>query len=442
MEERLECELKVIGSVDAASQVLLHYDLAAVARQVGIPLFAIGSAGGSLVCYCLGLSVVDPIRHNLLFERFLNPARNSFVDILLDTPESGRHKLVGYLMNKYGDEAVVPSAAFRKRPGVAAFKMAAKAAGVPTGAIRRIAKAIGTDSIAVLRYYKRLNQLARGDRRCLKALGQALVIEDLIVTVGVSKGTFVFRSGGSERLVPLQTVERCAWHVAQYDMGVHRIAAYATIWASKQLDEMMAAEHAASRQKAFTAPPHCGIDEPTVHELIASGEGIGHNEFDMPGMRRLRKQFAPTTVDELALLSAIYRPGPMEHIKALLRRRHGKEPVPQYDPLVDEVLAETYGIPVYQEQLMMIMQLVGRFTLAEADLARRALAKRKAADVAKVRAQFIAGARRSGIKKPAAERIYGELLMQANYAFNKAHALHAAYMACRTAWATLHGGSK
>lgn len=442
---RLEHELRVIAGRGLAAYFLVLWDLCRFARERGIPIGpGRGSAAGSLTAYALGITGVDPLRHGLVFERFLNPGRPGLPDIDLDVDMRGRDEVIDYLFRRHGPGRVC-------RAGIAARFG-------PRGAVRAAAEALGIDRRLADRLARLLPERAdAGLARVLAAWPEfrALPLEEepfrtLVAAAthlegaprypGTHPAGIVLGGPELERLIPVH-VSPAGEPVAQYAMEDVEALGFLKldVLGLRNLTIIEDAAGAAAREvlpglTRDRIPP----DDPAAFDLLCRGETVGCFQLESPGIRRLLRAFAPRDVDDLAALLSLYRPGPWDPkaVASFLKRRRGEEPVEVPHPLLAPVLAETHGILLYQEQVMQVAVRAAGFSLGEADGLRRALEHPEAAGdaLAAHREKFLAGARAQGLDRAEAERVFAFLERFAGYSFCKAHSTPYALISYWTAF--------
>jgi DNA polymerase III subunit alpha len=475
--DRLERELDVIAQMNFPGYFLIVWDFIRHAKETGIPVGpGRGSGAGSIVAYAMRITDLDPIPHGLLFERFLNPERVSMPDFDIDFCMDRRDEVIAYVQKKYGETSVGQIATFAELKSKSVVKDVARCIGIAPVEAQQIANLIPrktpaeTYTIAeALGIEPKLKQLYEGDPRVRELLDQARKLEGLTRHAGKHAAGIVISEGPLWDHVPVFRDDKTSALVTQYykddveqaglvkfdflglktltvlDIAVRLVnarprpgpavlgAAQATPGASNGASGQGAAE---GKLDLSTIP----MDDAATYKLLASGETKGVFQLESDGMQKLFKDLRPDSFEDIVAAVALYRPGPMGagmH-EDFVRRKHGLAPITSLHPLIDEVVAPTYGVIVYQEQVMEIAQRLAGYTLGGADLLRRAMGKKKPEEMAKQRSIFVDGAKARGVDEGEAERIFGLLEYFAGYGFNKSHSAAYALITYQTAWLKAH----
>ncbi|VFU17433.1 DNA polymerase III alpha subunit [anaerobic digester metagenome] len=443
--KRLEEELGIIRSMGFAGYFLIVADYIQYAKANGIPVGpGRGSAAGSLVAYVLGITDIDPIRWNLLFERFLNPERKSMPDIDVDFCQSRRDEVIEYVKNKYGPEYVCQITTFGNMKAKAVVRDVGRVLGMSYGDVDRIAKLIPNDlNITLeeaLKVEPRLKQLMESDPMVSRLITIARSLEGLSRHASVHAGGVVISD--SRPLVEHIPVymDKKGMLISQYDMK--RVEQVGLI----KLD-MLGLKTLTVIQKALEILKSRGIhiditniplDDAATYELISDGDTSSVFQLESSGMKQMLKRLRPEKFEDIIAAVALYRPGPMDLIPSYTDRKHGREKIEYPHPLLEPILKETYGIIVYQEQVMQIAQKLAGYSLGKADLLRRAMGKKIPAEMAQHREIFVEGAVKNGVTQQVAVEIFDLMEKFANYGFNKSHAAAYALVAYQTAYLKAH----
>jgi DNA polymerase-3 subunit alpha len=443
--ERLEGELQVIKSMGFSGYFLIVADYIQYAKSNNIPVGpGRGSAAGSLVAYSLGITDIDPIRWNLLFERFLNPERKSMPDIDVDFCQNRRDEVIEYVKNKYGPEYVCQITTFGNMKAKAVIRDVGRVLGMSYGDVDRIAKLIPNDLNITLdeaiRVEPKLKGLMDEDPMVSKLITIAKALEGLSRHASVHAGGVVISdSRPLVEHVPV-SMDKRGMLISQYDMK--RIEQVGLI----KLD-MLGLKTLTVIQKTIEILKGRGIDldiskipldDRLTYELISDGDTSSVFQLESSGMKQMLRTLKPEKFEDIIAAVALYRPGPMDLIPSYVDRRHGREKIEYPHPLLEPILKETYGIIVYQEQVMQIAQKMAGYSLGKADLLRRAMGKKIAAEMAQQREIFVSGAVQNGVVEQLAVEIFDLMEKFANYGFNKSHAAAYALVAYQTAYLKAH----
>jgi DNA polymerase-3 subunit alpha len=450
--ERLQFELATIVKMGFAGYFLIVADFINWAREHGCPVGpGRGSGAGSLVAYSLLITDLDPLAYNLLFERFLNPERVSMPDFDIDFCQANRDRVIDYVKAKYGRDAVSQIATFGTMAAKAALRDVGRVLGMGYGHVDSIAKLVPAppgktvtlakvpaEPDAGLIYARReapeLEQREAAEEEVAELLALATRVEGIVRNIGMHAGGVLIAPGRITDFCPLYQQPGSDSAVSQFDKD--DVEAIGLV----KFDFLgLATLTILELAKEFIAEPgfsfeNLTLDDPRVYKLFADGRTESVFQFESPGMQRMLREARPSRFEDLIALNAMYRPGPMDNIPMFCLRKHGKEEVRYPHPLLEEVLGETYGIFVYQEQVMQAAQVLGGYSLGGADLLRRAMGKKKAEEMAQQRAIFRAGAAQKGITQPQADEVFDLMEKFAGYGFNKSHAAAYSLLAYHTAW--------
>ncbi|NLJ24797.1 MAG: DNA polymerase III subunit alpha [Firmicutes bacterium] len=448
VRKRLEYELEVIGQMGYSDYFLIVWDFVRFAREKGIPVGpGRGSAAGSLVAYCLQITNIDPLRYGLLFERFLNPARITLPDVDMDFCYHRRNEVIEYVVQKYGADRTAQIITFGTLKARAAVRDVARVLGVPLRKADAIAKAIpfGESLANALATASELQNAYTQDEESKKVLDTARFLEGFPRHASTHAAGVVIAPRPLELDMPLGRPESdkvVTPFVTQYPMGILEEMKFLKVdfLALRNLSVIQATVDWVERLHGIeldmeTIPLD---DEDTYRNIFHAGLTGGIFQFESEGMRRLLQDFQPESLEHLTLLNAMYRPGPMQYIPTVIRRRKGQEAVTWPHPHLEELLKETYGIMAYQEQVMAVAHHFAGFSLGEADLLRRAMGKKKQSIIDAERQKFIQGAVSRGYSEVLARQIYDDIEKFAGYGFNKSHASAYALIAYQTAYLKNH----
>jgi DNA polymerase-3 subunit alpha len=445
---RLDFELDVITGMGFAGYFLIVADFIKWAKGEGIPVGpGRGSGAGSVVAWALTITDLDPIALNLLFERFLNPERVSMPDFDIDFCETHRDEVIAYVQRKYGRDRVAQIITFGRLKARAVLKDTGRVLQMSYGQVDRLAKLIPnhpTDQWDLKRCLNGVTELAaeyRDDADVRRLFDLAMKLEGLPRHASTHAAGVVIGDRRLDELVPLYRDPRSDMPVTQFDMKYVEAAGLVkfdflglkTLSVLKRAQQMLAAQ---GINVDLDALPW---DDPEVYELLQRGDTVGVFQLESEGMRRTLSGVRPTAFGDIIALVALYRPGPMDNIGMFGDRKNGRVALATPHPLLEELLAETYGIFVYQEQVMEAAKVLAGFTLGEADLLRRAMGKKIQSEMDAQRAGFVAGCLAvNGIAAPKAKELFDLIDKFAGYGFNKSHAAGYALIAYQTAWLKTH----
>jgi len=439
--ERLRVELGVIEKTGFISYFLIVGDFVRHGREKGISCVARGSAAGSLVTYLLGISNVDPIRYGLLFERFLNPERVNPPDIDIDFADDRRADVIEYVREKYGRESVAQIVTFGTMGAKSVIRDVGRVMGLSYAECDRLAKMIPND--LKMNLQKALEtapdfKLAYEKEEVTRELvDTAMILEDLTRNASVHAAGVVIGAQPLQNVLPLKTDENGAV-VTQYamgpvgDLGLLKMdfLGLKTLTVIRNTCELV------RRTRGLVVDvDQLPLDDAKTYDLLNKANTVGVFQLESGGMRDLCRKFQISSVEHITALIALYRPGPMDLIPDFIKRRHGEIPIEYPHPLLEPICRETYGIMVYQEQVMQAAQVLAGYSLGRADLLRRAMGKKKLEEMAKERDLFVKGAmERNGLPRDLANQIFDLLEKFAGYGFNKSHAAAYAVVSYQTAY--------
>src|SRR5580698_6985373 len=447
-EQRLTREIAIIQQMKFSGYFLIVWDFIRYARECGIPVGpGRGSAAGSAVAYSLGITDIDPLQHELLFERFLNPERISMPDIDIDFCMNRRGEVIEYVTHKYGRENVAQIITFGTMAAKAAIKDVGRAMDMPYSDVDRIAKMVPTtlniklddaltESVALQEAYQK-------DPQVRQLLDTARKLEGLVRNSGVHAAGVVISPRPLIELVPLHKTKNdeivTAFDmVAIEKMGLLKMDFLGLTTLTILDDTLKLIEQTRNQKIALDEIPL--EDSETYESVFHKGLTSGIFQFESHGMRDVLRRYQPNTIDDLTALNALYRPGPIQGgmIDHFIDRKHGRKSIEYELPELKEMLEETWGVIVYQEQVMQIANRLAGYSLGEADLLRRAMGKKKPEEMAKQRERFVEGAVKAGYPSKKIEKIFDLLAKFAEYGFPKAHAAAYALLAYHTAYLKTH----
>lgn len=462
--ERLNFELDVIKKSGYPGYFLIVQDFTTYAREAGVSVGpGRGSAAGSAVAYCLGITNIDPIKYDLLFERFLNPERVSMPDIDIDFDDEGRSKVIEYVKKKYGENQVAQIITY----GTMAAKMSLRDVGrvmdIPLGEVDRVAKSFPSHLKASLqaileaddinaklkgemngddveKAYK-IREMAKGNDPIAKMIRTAKKLEGSVRNTGVHACGVIITPDEVTNYVPVSTAKEEDMIVSQYDNSVVESAGLLKMdfLGLKTLSIIKDAVVMIKEGKGVEIDiENVDLEDSGTYDLFQRGETIGIFQYESPGMQKHLKELKPNKFEDLIAMNALYRPGPMKYIPEFVDRKHKRKPITYDLPEMEEILAETYGITVYQEQVMLLSQKLAGFTKGQADSLRKGMGKKKKHIIDEMYPKFMEGCQKNGFEKGVVDKIWQDWESFASYAFNKSHSTCYAYVAFQTAYLKAH----
>ena len=438
LTERLQFELKTIREMGFADYFLIVADFIGFAKRDGVSVGpGRGSAAGSLVAYCLEITDIDPIRYDLLFERFLNPGRKSMPDIDIDFAVEGRERVINYVAEKYGRDRVAQIITFSTMAARAAIRDAGRVLEVPYGTVDRIAKLVpegpGQTLADGLKPGAELRQAYDSDPVAKEIVDLARPLEGLTRADSIHAAGVVIGAEPLIETIPLQQKGADAEVVTQFSMGnVEQLGLLKMDFLGlRNLDVIETAVSLIGEGLDITTIP---LDDRKTYEMLARGESMGVFQFESSGMREALRQVKPTEFEDLIALVALYRPGPMAYIPTYAARKHGRERVTFVDERLKPITGPTYGISIYQESTMEIAKTLAGFSPAEADDLRKAIGKKIHSLMASLKEKFVNGCIENGVTLSVATQLWDDTEKAQDYSFNKSHAACYALIAYRTAW--------
>jgi len=460
IEERLDFELDTIRNSGYPGYFLIVEDFIREARNMDVSVGpGRGSAAGSVVAYCLWITNIDPLKYDLLFERFLNPDRVSMPDIDIDFDDEGRGRVMDYVIEKYGSNQVAQIITYGTMAAKSSIRDTARVLDLPLNEADRIAKLLPNMSkLAKIFSYTeaelkknfraedldKVNELlniADGPDLEAQTLNMARILEGSLRNTGIHACGVIITPGDITNYVPVATAKDSDLYVTQFDNSVVEDAGLLkmdflglkTLTLIKDTVKIVKAKH-----DIQLVPDDFPLDDAKTYELFQRGDTVGVFQYESVGMQKHLKDLKPTVFDDLIAMNALYRPGPMEYIPSFIARKHGDEEITYDLPEMEEYLKETYGITVYQEQVMLLSQKLAGFSKGEADVLRKAMGKKIFALLEKLKPQFLGGGEKLGHPTEVLEKIWKDWEAFASYAFNKSHSTCYAYIAYQTAYLKAH----
>ena len=460
LKEKIDFELSVIKNSGYPGYFLIVHDLIDAARKMGVSVGpGRGSVAGSIVAYSLGITKVDPIKYDLLFERFLNPDRVSMPDIDIDFDDDGRSKVIEYVIEKYGSKQVAQIITYGKMAAKSSIRDTARVLDLSLGDADFLAKLIpnNTKLSDIFSFDKKklsselrsddysnaieLKNISNGDDLQAETINQARVIEGSLRNVGVHACGVIITPDDITKFVPIATAKDSSLAVTQYDNSVVESAGLLkmdflglkTLTLIKDTIKLIKYRH-----DTVIDIDNIPLDDEKTYELFQKGDTVGIFQYESLGMQKYLRDLKPTVFEDLIAMNALYRPGPLEYIPSFVRRKNGEEKI-QYDiPIMEDFLKGTYGITVYQEQVMQLSQKLANFSKGDADLLRKAMGKKIFSLLEKLKPNFINGGIDNGYDEEILEKIWKDWEAFASYAFNKSHSTCYALIAYQTAYLKSH----
>ncbi|MBM4427114.1 MAG: DNA polymerase III subunit alpha [Chloroflexi bacterium] len=450
VRERLDYELKVVHEMGFDAYFLIVWDLCTFARDHGIWYNARGSAAGSIIAYTLEITMVDPLEHALIFERFLNPGRVSMPDIDLDFRDDRRHEMLEYCARKYGDDKVAQIITFGTMGTKAAIRDVARVMEIPLPEVDRVAKLVpfvaGGTTMAEALEIKEFKQIYDTDPKMREVIDIAARMEGTVRNAGTHAAGVVISDKPILEYLPLHrptsnSEDTPIKSVTQFEMGILDtlgmlkvdFLGLITLTVMARACDLIFKRHGIKFDLS-----NIPIDDPKAFELMGAGQTAGVFQVEGGGMTRWLVQMKPKNLDNIIAMVALYRPGPMAFIPDYISRMHGESEVQYRHPAMEPIFKDTYGIPVYQEQLMRAAVELAGYTPSESDELRKAISKKKKKDIEKHRAKFVKGAVEKGMEQTTADAIYTDWEEFARYGFNKSHAADYGVIAVQTAYLKAH----
>jgi len=460
IRERIDFELEIIKNSGYPGYFLIVEDFIREARNMDVSVGpGRGSAAGSVVAYCLTITNIDPMKYDLLFERFLNPDRVSMPDIDIDFDDEGRGRVMDYVINKYGANQVAQIITYGTMAAKSSIRDTARVLDLPLSEADRIAKLIpnmsklnkifGVDEADLKKKFRsdelekvhELLNIAETDDLEGQTVKMARVLEGSLRNTGIHACGVIITPDDITNFVPVSVAKDSDLYVTQFDNSVVESAGLLkmdflglkTLTLIKDTVKIVKA-----RTGIDLVPDDFPLDDEKTYELFQRGDTVGIFQYESPGMQKHMKNLKPTVFDDLIAMNALYRPGPMEYIPSFIARKHGDEEITYDLPDMEEYLKETYGITVYQEQVMLLSQKLAGFSKGDADVLRKAMGKKIFALLEKLKPQFLDGGEKNGHPRDVLEKIWKDWEAFASYAFNKSHSTCYAYIAYQTAYLKAH----
>jgi DNA polymerase-3 subunit alpha len=464
ISERLDYELSIIKSMGFDGYFLIVQDFIKAAREIGVSVGpGRGSAAGSAVAYCLTITNVDPLKYNLLFERFLNPERISMPDIDIDFDDEGRQKVIDWVVDKYGKTQVAQIITFGTMAAKSSIRDVGRVMSLPLDETSRIANLVPSRPGTKLRkiFGRNKDELRKewqGDglsniNKLLDVEKQkdlegdvvkiAQKVEGTVRNVGIHAAGVIIAPDDITQYIPVCTSKESDLLVTQFDGSIVEDAGMLkmdflglkTLSIIKDCLNNIVKRHG---EEAGFDIDEIPLDDEKTFELFQRGDMIGIFQFESDGMRKYLRDLKPTGIEDLIAMNALYRPGPMDYIPSFVKRKHGQEKVEYPHEWLEEILQPTYGIMVYQEQIMQTAQIMADYTLGKADMLRRAMGKKKIKEMEKHREIFKEGAGKKGVDETKANEIFDIMEKFAAYGFNRSHAAAYSLVAYQTAYLKAH----
>lgn len=441
--ERLEYELKIIKEMGFAGYFLIVQDFVQAAKERGALVGpGRGSAAGSAIAYAIGITNIDPIKYNLLFERFLNPERVSMPDIDIDFDDANRQKVIDYVIEKYGKNQVAQIITYGTMAAKSSIRDVGRVLQYPLGDTDKLAKMVpdgpGVTLKKAFKENKELQDIRDNDgTEPGKVLRLAEKLEGSVRQRGIHAAGVIIAPDDLTAYIPVCTAADADLFVTQFEgkyieeAGMLKMdfLGLKTLSIIKDACDLVAKNHGVTID--VDAIP---LNDPATLALYQRGDTIATFQFESDGMRKHLKELKPTTIEDLIAMNALYRPGPMQYIETFIKRKHGHEVTQYPHALLEELLQPTYGIMVYQEQIMQCAQIIGGFSLGKADILRRAMGKKKMEVMQAMKSEFVEGAAERGIDTAKAEEIFSIMEKFAAYGFNRSHSAAYTVLAFQTAY--------
>jgi len=446
VRQRLEHELKIIHEMGFDDYFLIVWDLIKHAREAGIWWNVRGSGAGSIVAYALGITRLDPLQHKLIFERFLNPGRISMPDIDLDLPDDRRDEMIAYAMEKYGQDKVAQIITFGTMGARAAIRDAGRALDLPLAEVDRVARLVPFGPKVTLKdaleSVPELRQMCETSDYIADLVEMARALEGVARHASTHAAGVVITDKPLVEYTPLHRSMHGEGALTQYtmevveDLGLLKIdfLGLSTLTVMRRTADLVRERHGIELDL-----DRIPLDDKATFDLLSTGEVTGLFQVESAGMRRVLRELQPENIDDITAVIALYRPGPMQFIDDFIACRRGKKQPAYVDPALEPILGDTYGVCVYQEQIIRILTDLAGYDAGTADQVRRAVGKKKQAELLRHRGSFIEGAmKHSGLSREAAEKIFDAIEYFANYGFNRAHAADYAAIVCQTGYLKAH----
>lgn len=463
IKERLDFELFTIKTMGFAGYFLITQDFINHGKNIGVFVGpGRGSAAGSAVAYCIGITNIDPVKYDLLFERFLNPERKSMPDIDTDFDDEGRQKVIDYVVDKYGKNQVAQIVTYGSMAAKLSIRDVARVLDLPLNEADRLSKLVperpGIELTRVLRApldgdkslkqkeglnsdelanVKQLRDILEGGELLADVLREAEKLEGSVRGIGIHAAGLIIAPHDLKEILPVCTTKDSPMLVTQYDgkvvedAGVIKMDFLGLKTLTIIRDALRMIEANTGKWIEIDEIP---LDDPKTYALYQRAETNGTFQFESAGMQKWLRELKPDQFADLIAMNALYRPGPMDYIPLFIKRKHGVEPIRFDLAEMEEYLGETYGITVYQEQVMLLSQKLGGFSKGDADILRKAMGKKDRATLDKMKGKFLDGTKERGFDAKVCEKVWTDWEAFAQYAFNKSHSTCYAFVAYQTAW--------
>jgi DNA polymerase-3 subunit alpha len=441
LQTRLDYELSIICKMGFQGYFLVVRDFVHAATELNVLTGCRGSAAGSLVAYTIGITSVDPIKFDLLFERFLNPERISMPDADIDFADRDRYKIIDYVINKYGRESVSQIINFGRMKAKMVVRDVARVMGIPVAEASKLAGMVEKDIEESIASNGELKQTIANNPKYAELFTHAKVLEGLARQAGMHAGGVIIAPGPVVNWAPLFKQPDSDIVMTQFDMkyveevGLIKMDFLGLITLTILSDTLkLIADSGGPKIDLWQLPDS---DDKTM-ALMGRGETVAVFQFESQGMQDNLRKLKPEGVNDLIAMNALYRPGPMDNIPVYIHRKHGREKVSYPHPLIEEILKITNGVIIYQEQVMRIAQVMGGFSLGQADILRKAMGKKDMDKMEAMRKKFMEGAHEKKIDAKIAQEVFDTMAKFAEYGFNKAHATVYAHVAYQCAFLKAH----
>jgi DNA polymerase-3 subunit alpha len=456
IRERIDFELATIANTGYPGYFLIVQDFCHAARAMDVVVGpGRGSAAGSVVAYCNGITNIDPLKYDLLFERFLNPERISMPDIDIDFDDEGRGRVIDYVIDKYGSNQVAQIITYGTMAAKSSLRDTSRVLNLPLNEATQLSNMVSSLSLKKMFSFseaeladvlknqedftkaKSLRDIAQSNAPAAKVVQKALDVEGCVRNTGIHACGVIITPGDITDYVPVALAKDSEMYCTQYDNSVAEEAGLlkmdflglSTLTLIKHTVKMIKERH-----DLVIDIEKIPIDDEKTYELFQKGETVGIFQYESAGMQKHLRDLKPTVFEDLIAMNALYRPGPMEYIESFVKRKHGEETIVYDIDDCEEYLAETYGITVYQEQVMLLSQKLAGFTKGQADTLRKAMGKKQIAVLDKMKPEFIGNGQEKGHDPVALEKIWKDWEAFASYAFNKSHSTCYAWVAYQTAY--------
>ncbi|MDQ3016071.1 MAG: DNA polymerase III subunit alpha [Bacteroidota bacterium] len=463
VRERIDWELSVIDKMGFNGYFLIVADFINAARTMDVSVGpGRGSGAGSAVAFCLKITNIDPLKYNLLFERFLNPERVSMPDFDIDFDDEGRQRVIDYVVNKYGRNQVAQIVTFGTMAAKSSIRDVGRVLELPLPDADRLAKMIpmtpGTTLAHIFKSGKgaeedaqsrdidnirKLREIEKQDTHEGEILRLAQQLEGTVRNTGIHAAGIIIAPGDIMQYIPVCTSSETTLLVTQFEGGVVESAGMLkmdflglkTLSIVKDTLKMIAERYP---EIGLIDPENIPLDDTATYVLFQKGETIGIFQFESPGMQKYLRELQPNNIEDLIAMNALYRPGPMNYIPMFINSKHGREPIDYPHEWLTNLLKPTYGIMVYQEQIMEAAQVMAGYSLGAADMLRRAMGKKKLEEMEKNRKIFVEGATKKGVPTLKADEIFEIMSKFASYGFNRSHSAAYTVLSVQTAWLKTH----